>query len=165
MVILFNLTLKTNDQFSHNHFCLIFFFSFGDATTACVLPHHSLPLSLYYPMSFPFHPLHSSSLLNVFSNSIHFILPFLPTSQRKWKKVKSLSHVWLFATPWTVAYQAPPSMGFSRQEYWSCHFLLQGIFPKGPLQNQVNGRKSLRLLLHASTCLRFWGHSSYFLKV
>ena len=34
-------------------------------------------------------------------------------------KVKSLSHVWLFATPWTPAYQAPPSMGFSRQEYWS----------------------------------------------
>ena len=30
-----------------------------------------------------------------------------------------LSHVWLFATPWTVAYQDPPSMGFSRQEYWS----------------------------------------------
>ena len=38
----------------------------------------------------------------------------------KWKvKVKSLSRVWLFATPWTAAYQAPPSMGFSRQEYWS----------------------------------------------
>ena len=37
----------------------------------------------------------------------------------KWKKVKSLSHVRLFATPLTVAYQAPPSMGFSRQEYWS----------------------------------------------
>ena len=34
-------------------------------------------------------------------------------------KVKSLSHVRLFATPWTVACQAPPSMGFSRQEYWS----------------------------------------------
>ena len=34
-------------------------------------------------------------------------------------KVKSLSRVQLFATPWTVAYQAPPSMGFSRQEYWS----------------------------------------------
>ena len=34
-------------------------------------------------------------------------------------KVKSLSHVWLFATPWTVVYQAPPSMGFSRQECWS----------------------------------------------
>ena len=38
----------------------------------------------------------------------------------KWKvKVKSLSHVQLLATPWTAAYQAPPSMGFSRQEYWS----------------------------------------------
>ena len=34
-------------------------------------------------------------------------------------KVKSLSHVLLFVTPWTVAYHAPPSMGFSRQEYWS----------------------------------------------
>ena len=34
-------------------------------------------------------------------------------------KVKSLSHVRLFETPWTVAYQAPPSMGFSKQEYWS----------------------------------------------
>ena len=38
----------------------------------------------------------------------------------KWKvKVKSLSRVWLLATPWTTAYQAPPSMGFSRQEAWS----------------------------------------------
>ena len=38
----------------------------------------------------------------------------------KWKvKVKSLSHVRLIATPWTAAYQAPPSMWFSRQEYWS----------------------------------------------
>ena len=37
----------------------------------------------------------------------------------KWSEVKLLSHVRLFATPWTVAYQAPQSMGFSRQEYWS----------------------------------------------
>ena len=38
----------------------------------------------------------------------------------KWKvKVKSLSRVRLIATPWTAAYQAPPSMGFSRQEHWS----------------------------------------------
>ena len=39
-----------------------------------------------------------------------------------WKgkvKVKWLSRVQLFATPWSAAYQAPPSMGFSRQEYWS----------------------------------------------
>ena len=34
-------------------------------------------------------------------------------------KVKLLSRVQLLATPWTAAYQAPPSMGFSRQEYWS----------------------------------------------
>ena len=38
----------------------------------------------------------------------------------KWKvKVKTLSRIWLLATPWTTAHQAPPSMGFSRQEYWS----------------------------------------------
>ena len=34
-------------------------------------------------------------------------------------KVKSLSHVRILANPWTTAYQTPPSMGFSRQEYWS----------------------------------------------
>ena len=42
------------------------------------------------------------------------------SSAWKWKvKGKSLSRVWVLATPWTAAYQAPPSMGFSRQEYWS----------------------------------------------
>ena len=41
-----------------------------------------------------------------------------------------LSHVQLFATPWTVARQVPLSVEFSRQEYWSgFYFLLQGIFP------------------------------------
>ena len=43
-----------------------------------------------------------------------------PTNAGKWKvKVKSLSRVRLLVTPWTAAYQAPPSMGFSREEYWS----------------------------------------------
>ena len=42
------------------------------------------------------------------------------SSAWKWKvKVKSLSHAQLLATPWTAAHQAPPSMGFSRQEHWS----------------------------------------------
>ena len=42
------------------------------------------------------------------------------SSAWKWKvKVKSLSCVRLWATPWTAAHQGPPSMGFSRQEYWS----------------------------------------------
>ena len=54
-------------------------------------------------------------------------------------KVKSFSHVRLFATPWMVTYQAPQSMGFSRQEYWSglsCpppgDLLNPGIKPKYP---------------------------------
>ena len=45
-----------------------------------------------------------------------YMLTLFPTL---WSEVKSLSHVRLFATPWTVAHQAPPSMRFSRQEYWS----------------------------------------------
>ena len=40
-------------------------------------------------------------------------------NQMKWSEMNSLSCIWLFATPWTVAYRAPPSMAFSRQEYWS----------------------------------------------
>ena len=44
--------------------------------------------------------------------------------------MKSFSHVQLFATWWTVAYQAPLSMGFSRQEYWSgLPFLSPGGLP------------------------------------
>ena len=49
-------------------------------------------------------------------------------------KVKSLSRVRLFATPWTVALQAPLSMGFSRQEYWN------GLPFKGPSKHKGNGR-------------------------
>ena len=42
------------------------------------------------------------------------------SSAGKWKvKVKSLSRAWPSVTPWTAAFQAPPSMGFSSQEYWS----------------------------------------------
>ena len=45
----------------------------------------------------------------------HFLLQCMKVKV----KVKSLSRVRLLATPWTAAHQAPPSMGFSRQEYWS----------------------------------------------
>ena len=49
-----------------------------------------------------------------------FPSPMHESEKWKWKvKVKSLSCVQLFATPWIVAYQAPPSMGFPRQEHWS----------------------------------------------
>ena len=60
----------------------------------------------------------------------------------KWKvKVKSLSRVRLLVTPWTAAYQAPPSMGFSRQEYWSgCHCLLH-VWVLG-WENSKNGHNS-----------------------
>ena len=54
----------------------------------------------------------------------------------KWKvKVKSLSRVRLFTTPWTTAYQAPPSMGVSRQEYWSGVPLPGGTVDKNPPDN------------------------------
>ena len=50
-----------------------------------------------------------------------------------WKskvKVKSLSRVRLLETPWTAAHQAPPSMEFSRQEYWSGDYPVDGTFFK-----------------------------------
>ena len=54
------------------------------------------------------------------TTQLKHIFPEGSLNKRKVKvKVKSLSRVRLFATPWTVAHQAPPSMGFSRQEYWS----------------------------------------------
>ena len=46
-------------------------------------------------------------------------IPMAGAQERKKVKVKSLCHVRLFATPRTVAYQAPPSVGFSRQKCWS----------------------------------------------
>ena len=60
----------------------------------------------------------------------------------KWKvKVKSLSHVRLLATPWTAAYQAPLSMGFSRQEYWS------GVPSSSPMTNLDSVLKSTDITL------------------
>ena len=70
----------------------------------------------------------------------------------KWKvKVKSLSRVRLSATPWTVAYQAPPSMGFSRQEYWS------GVPLPSP-DNKSRTRQILQLLVRSPLPLdtNFW---------
>ena len=71
------------------------------------------------------------------------------TSPKERKKVKLLSHVQLFVTPWTVAYQAPPSMEFFRQEYWSGLpfpspgiFLTQGYNPGLPHYRQTLYRLS-----------------------
>ena len=69
----------------------------------------------------------------------------------KWKvKVKSLSRVRLLATPWTAAYQAPPSMGFSRQEYWS------GVPSPSPLDGLVLCISTMPAKWHS----RFWSPSS-----
>ena len=66
----------------------------------------------------------------------------------KWKvKEKSLGHVWLFTTPWTAAYQAPPSIGFSRQEYWS------GV----PFPSPIDNTSHLQLPCHPS--ITFCEHS------
>ena len=59
--------------------------------------------------------------VNILYNKISYtsLYPTTATNIIMSEWVKSLSRVRLFATPWTVAYQAPPSMEFSRQEYWS----------------------------------------------
>ena len=78
-----------------------------------------------------FFPVKLIHLLSNHNSNMSTLILYL--SQRDWNhswvsgwkkqdssdKVKSLSRVWLFATPWTVACQPPPSMGFSRREYWS----------------------------------------------
>ena len=51
-------------------------------------------------------------------SNYHTIALISQASKSERKKVKRLSRVRLFVTPWTVAYQAPLSMGFSRQQYW-----------------------------------------------
>ena len=66
----------------------------------------------------------------------------------KWKvKVKSLSCVRLLATPWTVAYQAPPSIGFSRQKHWS------GVPLPSNWPQMHRFISELSLLFHWSICL------------
>ena len=68
----------------------------------------------------------------------------------KWKvKVKSLNRVWLVETPWTAAQEAPPFMGFSRQEYWSRVPLpsLERAYTRANTQKQ----KILILRLHEIT--------------
>ena len=78
------------------------------------------------------------------------------SSAWKWKvKVKSLSHVWLFAAPWTAAYQAPPFMGFSRQEYWS------GLPLPSPISSRWLPNTDLPWCLVAFGCF-YLCHSGHF---
>ena len=79
------------------------------------------------------------------------------SSAWKWKvKVKSLSHVRLLATPWTAAYQAPPSMGFSRQEYWSGEPLPSPyyVYTQGKINVKIKNRLvSCGKCSHTITCM------------
>ena len=87
---------------------------------ACVLSHFShVRLS-----ATPWTTAHQASLAMGFSkkeywSGLPFSSPVINYEVSKVSEVKSLSHVRLFETPWTAAYQAPPCTGFSRQEYWS----------------------------------------------
>ena len=64
-------------------------------------------------------------------------------------KVKLLSHVRLFATPWTVAHWAPLSLGFSRQEYWSgLHFPSPGVLPNSKIEPRSPALQADSLLSH-----------------
>ena len=64
----------------------------------------------------------------------------------KYSSGQLLNHVWLFVTPWDAPCQAPLSMGFSRQDYWSgLHTLLQGIFPT---QRSNSGLLHCRCILY-----------------
>ena len=75
----------------------------------------------------------------------------------KWKvKVKSLSHVWLLATPWTAAHQAPLSMGFSRQEYWSGVPLPSPIWAIREVHKAVYWELILSVFLWASISPYMW---------
>ena len=67
--------------------------------------------------------------------------------------MKSLSHVRLLATPWTAAYQAPPPMGFSRQEYWS------GVPLRSPMRRlQPQIRPNICCFFKKNTLLRYDYH-------
>ena len=93
--------------------------------------------------------------------------------RKKEKKVKSLSRVRLFAAPWAVAYQAPPSMGFSRQECWSGlpfpspgDLPDPGIEPGSPalqadaLLSEPPGKTSDKLYLHIPGLFMAWSPES-----
>ena len=95
---------------------------------------HQAPLSMEFSRQEHWSVCHSllwGIFLTQGSNPVllHFRQICYHLSHQGSPKWKPLSRVWLFATPWTVACQAPLSMEFSRQEYcMACHSLLQGIF-------------------------------------
>ena len=68
---------------------------------------------------------------------------------------------WILGTPWTEAHQAPLSMGFPRQEYWS-HFLLQGIFPSQGLNLGILHCR--QILYHCATRVQSSGKHHFYVN-
>ena len=105
------------------------------------------------------------------------IVVLIANSQLKWSEVKLLSCVRLFVTPWTVAYQAPPSMGFSRQEYWrglplpsplnECKFSVTlvswccawVVFSRSGMSSSLRPRRLQHTRLLCPLCPGVWSHS------
>ena len=116
--------MMSNQPYHHHHHC--------DNNCCCcwvasvvsdsVRPHRRQPTRLRRPWDSP------GKNAGV---GCHFLLQCMKGKV----KVKSLSGVWLLATPWTAAHQAPQSMGFSRQEYWSDCQTGQNCVPKGVFIN------------------------------
>ena len=82
--------------------------------SSSVSPFSSHPQSRSFPVS----QLFTSGGQSIGTSALALVFPRISIIL-KVSEVKSLSRVWLSAAPWTAAYQAPPSVGFSRQEYWS----------------------------------------------
>ena len=98
------------------HFEFTFAYSFKECSAAAAKLLQSY-LTLCDPVD---GSLPGSSILGILQTRMLEWFAISISSAWKWKvKVKSLTRVWLFMTPWTAAYQAPPSMGVCRQEYWS----------------------------------------------
>ena len=85
----------------------------------------------------------------------------LPNRNGLWSAVKLLCHARLFATPWTIDYRAPPSLGFSRQEYWSgLPFPSPGDHPNpGTEPSLLHSRQTLYCLSHQGS--RKWSLMMY----
>ena len=89
-----------------------------------IILHHNIQFMMILKnRSFITHSCRYNCCHPLWSILCHFILLIYVTVSRGWKvkkkKCQSLSCIWIFATPWTIASQAPLSMEFSRQEYWS----------------------------------------------
>ena len=106
-------------------------------------------------------------------NLLHWQADSLPLSYlgspqvciRKKVKVESLSRVRFFATPWTVAFQAPPSVGFSRQEYWSrLPFPSPGDLPNPGIQPRSPKMQALKTAITV-LCFGFHFAEVYFISL